>query len=89
MSMGSIGAVAWGLHRHRGRDYPPYPSRSDVGAATTTARRDADGTWRVFKAFDVAAGETMKFEFPAGYAAHWVRARSYTTCKATVQFSYD
>ena len=48
----------------------------------------ADRSWQTFRTFEVPAGQTVKYEFPAGYSAHWVRARCDTACRATVQFTY-
>jgi len=49
----------------------------------------ANGTWQVFKDFEVPAGQTVKYEFPAGYSAQWVRAKCDTPCRATVQLQYE
>jgi hypothetical protein len=49
----------------------------------------ADGNWQTFRVIDVPAGHAVKYEFPAGYSAHWIRAKTDTACHATVQFNYD
>ena len=49
----------------------------------------ANGQWMPFKSFDVPAGQTVKYEFPAGYSAHWVRATADASCRATVRFDYQ
>jgi hypothetical protein len=49
----------------------------------------ADGTWHVFKDLEVPPGQTVKYEFPAGYSAHWLRTKCETTCRATAQLRYE
>ncbi len=49
----------------------------------------ADGTWHTFSTVPVPAGQMVKYEFPAGYSAHWIRVRSDTACHATARFIYE
>jgi hypothetical protein len=48
-----------------------------------------NGVFRTYKTVDVAAGETLKHEFPAGYQAHWVRLVPKQACTATAEFIYE
>ena len=48
-----------------------------------------DGTWSVYRTFDVPAGKAVTHEFPAGYSAHWVRVNADADCKATAWFVYE
>ena len=66
-------------------------SHDAAGTAHITLDIDflGNNTWHEFKSFEVPAGKAISYEFPTGYSAHWVRARSDTACKATVQFTYD
>jgi hypothetical protein len=47
------------------------------------------GLFRKYKSVEVAAGETLKHEFPAGYQAHWVRLVPNQNCMATAEFIYE
>jgi len=49
----------------------------------------ATGSWNTFRTIEIPAGQKVTYEFPAGYAAHWLRARANTACQATVQLQYD
>ncbi len=49
----------------------------------------ANGSWVPFQTFDVPAAQTVKFDFPAGYSAQWMRARCNKACAATVQLTYE
>ena len=49
----------------------------------------ADDEWYRYQRITVPAGKTHQFEFPAGYAAHWVRLNSSKECKATAQLKYE
>ncbi|WP_316746799.1 hypothetical protein [Pedobacter gandavensis] len=42
-----------------------------------------------YKTFEVKAGKTIDYQFPAGFSAHWVRAIADQGCKATVWFTYQ
>lgn len=48
-----------------------------------------NGVFRTYKTVDVAAGETLKHEFPAGYQAHWVRLVPKQACTTTAEFIYE
>ena len=47
-----------------------------------------NGQWYVYKGFDVPAGETLSFDFPVGFQAHWVRLRAEKDCVASAIFEY-
>jgi hypothetical protein len=47
------------------------------------------GSWHVFHEFDVPPGKTVSYQFPAGYSAHWVRARCNTECHASLVMMYE
>ena len=49
----------------------------------------ATGDWREYGRFTVEPGTTFAHEFPAGYAAHWVRLRADRDCTATAEFTYE
>lgn len=49
----------------------------------------ASGSWHPFQAFEVPGGQTVNYEFPAGYSAQWIRARCDKACGATVQLNYE
>jgi hypothetical protein len=61
----------------------------DVVKVTLEVDAAADGNWRAMKTFDVPQGETVKFEFPAAYSAHWVRFTADKACRATAQLTYE
>ena len=42
-----------------------------------------------FKSFEVKAGETLTYEFPEGFAAHWVRVKADKDVNATAWFIYE
>jgi hypothetical protein len=41
-----------------------------------------------YKTFSIKAGQTVNYEFPNGFSAHWVRAIANKDCQATVIFTY-
>ncbi len=49
----------------------------------------ANGSWHTFKTFTVPAGEILKYEFPEGFSAHWLRMIGHSTCTATSQLIYE
>ena len=59
--------------------------------AEITLEVDIDGTglWVPYRTFSVEADEELKHEFPEGYSAYWVRARSNVDTTATVWFVYE
>lgn len=46
------------------------------------------GDWKKFDDFVVKPGETLHYEFPEGYSAHWVRLKTSVACSASAQFDY-
>lgn len=48
-----------------------------------------DDAWLPCATLTVAAGETSRHEFPAGYSAHWVRLTADRGCTATATFTYE
>lgn len=51
---------------------------------------DVDLTgFHTFKTFQVLAGKTVDYIFPAGYNSHWIRAVADKNCKASVLFNYQ
>ena len=60
-------------------------------AVTFTVEVDvtADGRYFVYDRFVVEPGQSFQHEFPAGYAAHWVRLTADTATTATAQFVYE
>ncbi len=57
---------------------------------TITIEVNFDHTdWRPYQAFAVPAGQRVKHEFPAGFAAHWVRVMADKPCRATATFTYE
>jgi hypothetical protein len=63
---------------------------SAAAATTITVEIDflADNTWSVYRTFDLAAGQSLTHQFPAGFHAHWARVKSSAATTATAQFSY-
>ncbi|QEG00248.1 hypothetical protein Mal15_43180 [Stieleria maiorica] len=49
---------------------------------------DGDGRWVDHKRFDVPAGKPLRYPFPKGFSACWIRAVCDTQTIATVQFDY-
>lgn len=49
----------------------------------------ANGSWHVYKDFEVPPGQTIKYEFPAGYSAQWLRTTTDFACHATAQLRYE
>ena len=47
-----------------------------------------DATWETFGTLSVPSGQTVRYEFPEGYSAHWVRLVSDRNVTATAQFTY-
>jgi len=48
-----------------------------------------DGGWHEYQAVKVPPGTTVAHEFPAGFAAHWVRVTADKDCAATALFIYE
>lgn len=41
-----------------------------------------------YKTFAIKAGQSINYEFPKGFSAHWVRAIADQDCQSTVMFTY-
>jgi len=52
-------------------------------------RGDGYGRWHPFKKITVQPGQSMEYEFPNGFSAHWVRLRSDQDTTATALFIYS
>ncbi len=50
---------------------------------------DGDGRWILYKAVEVASGETLEHGFPGAFSAAWVRLIADAPCKATATFVYE
>ena len=48
-----------------------------------------DGTWCKYGDFPVAPRQKLKYKFPEGYSAHWVRLKANKSCTATAWFLYN
>ena len=47
------------------------------------------GLWKTYDEIPVEPGDLLVHEFPAGYAAHWVRLSTDRDCRATAHFIYE
>ena len=47
------------------------------------------GDWMPYHTFDVSGGATVKHEFPASFAAYWVRMVADKDCTATAWLDYE
>ena len=57
---------------------------------TITIEVNFDHTdWRPYQAFPVPAGQTVTHEFPAGFAAHWVRVTADNPAARRRSFTYE
>ncbi len=45
--------------------------------------------FHLFRKLTVPPGQTVKFQFPPGFQAHWVRLKADHACKATAWFIYE
>jgi hypothetical protein len=65
-------------------------SQSSEGTVKISLEIDIDGTglWVLYRSFEVKPGETVRHEFPSGFGAYWVRAKSDSDTTATVMFEY-
>ena len=50
---------------------------------------DLQSGFHTYRSFTLKAGVATSFEFPDGFAAHWVRAVADLDCTATAQFVYQ
>lgn len=67
-----------------------FLAHAGTGIVRMTVEVDFDREgWHTFRTFDVAAGAPVRYEFPDGFAAHWVRVTSDRTVTATAQFTYS
>jgi hypothetical protein len=41
------------------------------------------------RTFEIPAGRTVRYEFPEGFSAHWIRLIASKECKATAIFTYQ
>ncbi|MFD0961174.1 hypothetical protein [Paenibacillus chungangensis] len=66
-------------------------SHSSTEAVEFTVEVDFQGndTWAVYGTLTAVPGETLEHEFPAGYAAQWVRLASNRNTVATATFYYN
>jgi hypothetical protein len=66
-------------------------SHDAPGDVTFTVEVDflRSGIWRSYQKIVVPAGKTVTHEFPAGFAAHWVRVTADKGCAATAWFIYE
>ena len=42
-----------------------------------------------YKTFNLKTGETVEYEFPNGFSAHWVQVKANKDCSATAWFVYE
>jgi len=42
-----------------------------------------------YKTFNLKTGETVEYEFPKGFSAHWVQVKANKDCSATAWFVYE
>ncbi|WP_316834728.1 hypothetical protein [Pedobacter nutrimenti] len=70
----------------------------DRKKVSITADRDVNITLEIdfdltgfhsYKSFSVKAGQSIDYEFPKGFSAHWVRAIADRDCRSTVMFTYQ
>lgn len=45
--------------------------------------------WHRYQRITVPAGKTQRFDFPEGFAAHWIRLKADTNCQATAHLNYE
>ncbi len=48
----------------------------------------ADGRWHEYQRLTVAPGQPLAYDFPVGYATHWLRVQANADCHATAQLVY-
>jgi hypothetical protein len=65
-------------------------SHDTAEEVTITIEVNFDHTdWRPYQALPVSSGQKVTHEFPAGFAAHWVRVTADKPCRATAAFVYE
>jgi hypothetical protein len=47
------------------------------------------GEFVSYKTIEIPAGKTVRYEFPEGFSAHWVRLMASKDCEATALFTYQ
>jgi hypothetical protein len=47
------------------------------------------GPWMTYKKVKVGKGEVLKYEFPVGFQARWIRFKSNKNCNATAWLEYN
>lgn len=59
-------------------------------AVTFTLEADpvGNGPWMEYKTFTVQPGKSLEFEFPATFAARWIRFKTDKSCEATASLVY-
>lgn len=50
---------------------------------------DLQSGFKTYKTFALKAGDQQSYEFPDGFAAHWVRFTPSADCRATAQLVYE
>lgn len=64
-------------------------SASAAVAVTVEVDITGDGDWVSYKRVDLGPGKSLEHDFPAAYAAYWVRVTADKDCTATAQFVYE
>ena len=66
---------------------------TNAGSESVSFRVEADvsGTaqWLSYRAFEVAAGQTVNYAFPSAFGAYWVRIVSSADTTASAIFTYE
>ncbi|MCE7059503.1 hypothetical protein [Dyadobacter sp. CY343] len=65
-------------------------SHNATSAVTFTLEADpvGNGPWMEYKTFTVEPGKSLDFEFPAAFAARWIRFKTDKSCEATTELVY-
>ena len=50
---------------------------------------DGTGLWVPYKSFQVGPESSVVYDFPEGFSAYWVRAKSSNATTATITFKYE
>jgi hypothetical protein len=64
-----------------------HEATTDVNV-TVEVDFQADNTWSTYATLKVPAGQKLVYQFPEGYAAHWVRLKADKPCTISAQFDY-
>ena len=66
---------------------------SHDGTETVTFDVEVDfyaaSEWHRYQRITVPTGKVHRFDFPEGYASHWVRVKADKNCRATAQLMYE